>query len=36
MTSEGTICSEENFSQMMNLAKIGINNIINIQKSILV
>ena len=36
MTSEGTICSEENFSQMMNLAKIGINSIIDIQKSILV
>ena len=33
MTSEEKLCSEENFQKMLSLAKKGINDLINLQKS---
>ena len=35
MTSEEKLCSEANFQQMLTMAKVGIKQLIEIQKDIL-
>jgi ribonuclease PH len=35
MTSEEKLCSEDNFQQMLTIAKVGIKQLIEIQKDIL-